>query len=86
LWRTVGNAAGTPSRLQFGVPDEACSSTSKPVMSDHNTIGAHLPQRRERLCAGGDGDDLDVVVTEKLADAHLLGGIADACGEASRIP
>ena len=32
-----------------------------------------VAQDRERLSPGAGGDDLDIVVAEQLADAHLLG-------------
>ena len=43
-------------------------------VEDH-AIAGPLPQDFQRLLAGAGIDDLDVVVAEQLADAHLLGGI-----------
>ncbi len=56
------------------------SSTSKPDMSGSrrsSTTQSHCRSRRmrERLLAGAGGDDLDVVVAEQFADAHLLGRV-----------
>ena len=69
--RHVGRA--TSSRL-------ISSSTSKPVMSGRrrsSTTQSYCCSRRlvSALAAGAGGVDLDVVVAEQLADAHLLGRI-----------
>ena len=54
------------------------SSTSKPDMSGSRRSSTTQSQACwrndvERFAAGPGGDDLDVVVTEQFADAHLLG-------------
>ena len=56
------------------------SSTSKPDMSGRrrsSTTQSHgsLAQDVQRLVAGAGVDDLDVVVAEQFADAHLLGRV-----------
>src|SRR5579885_3402618 len=41
----------------------------------HDAIAWSLAQRGQRLAAGLDVDDLDIVVTKQFVDAHLLDGI-----------
>ena len=42
---------------------------------EHDAIARILTQDIERFLARAGADDLDVVVTEELADAQLLGGV-----------
>ena len=42
---------------------------------EHHAVAGLLRERGERRRAGVGGDDVDVVVAEQLADAHLLGGV-----------
>ena len=41
----------------------------------HDAVGGLLAHDVERLFARAGGDDFDIVITQKLGDAHLLGRI-----------
>ena len=56
------------------------SSTSKPDMSgsfeiEHHAVEGPLAQHGERVGAGTDGFDVDVLVAEQPRHAHPLGGV-----------
>ena len=42
---------------------------------EHRAVERGAAEGGERLATGRRGRDLDVVVTEQLGDAHLLGGV-----------
>ena len=85
IWASSSADSSRPVKTTTGRSDKRriafiCSSTSKPDMSGSRRSSTTQSAALSRSVASAsapvaDGDDLDVVVAEQLADAHLLGGI-----------